>query len=429
MENAIKSVINNFVLSIFFCLLGCSENIDRNSEGITKIDIGLNIQNFKPMKLSEVASSIKYIRLQSFSGFPIGSILSFDMSGSYIVVEAKQGVDTKILLFNNKGKFLRKIGRQGSGPGEYRYPGKVYLLNDLILIPNIKNIMVYDLMGNFLEIFSGSVFSDISSRYHNWLPLSNSEILVQVANRSGDEQFRIVKTNKEGSIIRGYYNTTKFKPFYPKRSGGTDTRSGYFYQFEDRIRYKEIVNDTIWEVLPDTLIPVYIMNRGKFGLDVDYRTLPREQRHKDIRINTVLEIDDYIFFEMATMEHYPFRFYKGIMGNGAKWPYPILGVFNKKKGETFFVEPSNVFGEEFPLGFPTGLENDIDGGINFFPCYKASDSVLVSWIDAYKLKEFAASKAFQMTVPIYSKKKNDFERLASSLSIDDNPVLMVVKLK
>ena len=51
------------------------------------------------------------------------------------------------------------------------------------------------------------------------------------------------------------------------------------------------------------------------------------------------------------------------------------------------------------------------------------------WIDAYIIKEHVASEASKNSNPKFPEKKKELEKLAASLDENDNPVLMLVKLK
>ena len=427
-----RSLINPIACCLVLYIFGCTENTGRNTEGIITIDLESNIKNFKPMKLSEIASSVDYIPLQSSSDFMIGYIGSIDVSEQFIVVGAKQGMDTKILLFDNKGNYIREIGRQGKGPGEYQITGRPYFLDDCIYVPSVigkPNVLIYDITGKFIKACSYPLHH-ISSIHSNWLPISPNEFLLQVPNNSGDQDFRIIKVDCQGKTLKGFPNSMKFQPFNPNVFS-TDSQASQFYIFDDKIRYKEVRNDTTWELSDEKLKARYIIYRGRFGSNVDFRSLPVEKFNEDkVRIIRIFETRKFMFFETLFKKLYPFNFYMEYnMITGTNRSFTILGVYNKELGNTYFVKPSNIDDLEFPPGIPTGLENDMDGGINFFPTHKASDSVLVSWIDAYKLNEYIASEAFQKAAPIYTEKKKDLEKLASSLSENDNPVLMVVKLK
>jgi hypothetical protein len=50
-------------------------------------------------------------------------------------------------------------------------------------------------------------------------------------------------------------------------------------------------------------------------------------------------------------------------------------------------------------------------------------------VNAFELKQFISSKAFKLSNPKYPGKKKELEKLANSLDENDNPVLMIVKLK
>ena len=78
------------------------------------------------------------------------------------------------------------------------------------------------------------------------------------------------------------------------------------------------------------------------------------------------------------------------------------------------------------------MVNDLDNGPNF----KIQNTVtvdgteyLVSWINAFELKTYVASEEFKNSTPKYPEKKKELEQMANSLNENDNPILMLVKLK
>jgi hypothetical protein len=54
---------------------------------------------------------------------------------------------------------------------------------------------------------------------------------------------------------------------------------------------------------------------------------------------------------------------------------------------------------------------------------------MVSWINAFELKAHVDSEAFKNLTPKYLEKKKRLEQFANSLDENDNPVLILVKLK
>jgi len=76
-----------------------------------------------------------------------------------------------------------------------------------------------------------------------------------------------------------------------------------------------------------------------------------------------------------------------------------------------------------------GLINDLDAGPNIWPRTVKDDNIIVSWIDAFKFKEYIASDAFKNSTPKYPEKKQELERLANSIHEDDNPIIILIKVK
>jgi len=75
-----------------------------------------------------------------------------------------------------------------------------------------------------------------------------------------------------------------------------------------------------------------------------------------------------------------------------------------------------------------GIINDFDGGVSFKPIYQRNN-ILIGFIESYALIAHVNSKTFINSTPKYPKKKKELEKLANSLNENDNPVLMLVKLK
>jgi hypothetical protein len=54
---------------------------------------------------------------------------------------------------------------------------------------------------------------------------------------------------------------------------------------------------------------------------------------------------------------------------------------------------------------------------------------MVGWFESSELIRYINSNAFKQYIPIFPEKKKELEKLAASLNENDNPVLMLVKLK
>jgi hypothetical protein len=334
------------------------------------------------------------------------------------------------LLFERKGKFISQTGKYGKGPGEYTHIAQIKIVNNSILIPDSRkdNIQFYSAAGEYL--YSVKAPGEFSSSIHsrNFISDTDTTFFIRIPNRSGTEPFRIAHFDKKGHVIQKYRNTTFFnrqKPVFE-----TSDVSAQFYKLKDKIYYKEMLNDTIWQIEDDNLRVGHVIHMGKYGFSIKDKELPIPVWHKKlaaecIAVGYVFECNRYIYLLSNFFLQYPFSFFRKSNTPGGKAPYEILGLYDKKEDNFFLVKPS--YKEDQPE--PTGIENDMDGGVNMMPRYIINDTLMVSWVNAFELKLYVASNAFKNSTPKYPGKKKELEQLANSLSENDNPVLMIVKLK
>jgi hypothetical protein len=113
----------------------------------------------------------------------------------------------------------------------------------------------------------------------------------------------------------------------------------------------------------------------------------------------------------------------------------------KKKLNLIFIDKNNR--ESFLTYLESnnngGIFNDLDGGTMFqlggasfrSESYFVENSreYITGLINPYQLKAHVASSEFKNSVPKYSEKKKELEKLVNSLKETDNPVLMLVRLK
>jgi hypothetical protein len=407
-------------------VLQCKPELKTNNNVIT-IDVESNLNNYdNNLQLSDIAIDVQYIPLETNSKCLLKDITYVDISKKYILIKAKES----IFLFNRNGEFLHQIGAIGSGPFEYGLSGIPRIINDSVFVPTIipkDNIYIYSVNGSPISRISVPGF--FNPRYDNW-QYSSPNFLLQVPNYSGNEKYKIIKVNHKGEIVSGYQNTSFFNA-PSKNELGTLIHSNQFYTFNNCIFYKEILNDTLWQLTDLVLNPKYVFKRGRYGLPENFQKLTSneysEQTKNQISITRIFETVNYVFYKTVLFRNYPFDFHKIVIDDLGKRrvPYLVLGCYNKNTMETNFIKPTNPDQQIEPTGIP----NDLDGGINMLPNNSSNDNLFFSWFDAYELKKYIASEAFKNSTPKYPEKKLQLEQLANSLNDNDNPVLMLVKLK
>jgi hypothetical protein len=107
-----------------------------------------------PITFNEFFSKQKEIKL-STSGLRISDLWSFaaDAGDRLYILDAR---GRQLIVFDNDGRFIARIGGHGQGPGEYMVPGAAYIdtSNRIYIVDTqSRRINIYETGGRFLESF------------------------------------------------------------------------------------------------------------------------------------------------------------------------------------------------------------------------------------------------------------------------------------
>jgi hypothetical protein len=223
----------------------------------------------KEMKLSEITSEVTYISLETKeeSLLEQGKVI---LSDDYIVGFRMLNNESKILLFDKNGTYIRQIGHNGRGPGEYiqlsdiTYNQKHHVFYALT---NNKSVLLdFDLEGNIkrnaielngeesnLMAFNDNIITHTPSNFAFFKP--NSTITHQLTIR-----------NLKGEIIRKDHPLKKslgnyINPFIETATFSKNLTSAYYHVFRDNRIYKIDENANISKIFLDF---------GKFAFPKDY---------------------------------------------------------------------------------------------------------------------------------------------------------------
>jgi len=412
-----------YYLVVLSLLIGCELN--NTNKHLDTINLTNPIKNLTPLQISEYATDIKYIQLAG-GDEKLKTIYKIAFSERYIAV-----ADNKIcLLYDSDGNFISKIGTAGKGPGQYINISNVLLgMGKEVFIQSGKRILSYNYSGNFMREFNPLIHSKI----HTICSLSihqDSLFIGQIPNYSGMEEYNAVVFNNKGETLRLLKNTIhldrKTVSFNSFDSHAT------FFHLKEKLFFKEKMNDTLFMFQDWEIIPTIAFNLGNFSQPKSERELNPLEMAKNIDdyifIDDVYETSSYIFVDCAFNNHSTAKRSKPKIIFGVEdWFYTrkVLGIYDKKLKILKFSEPEKTDNAILK----TGLYNNFDGGPKFYPKTMVNDSTLAMWFDAYLLKEHVASQIFKKSKPIYPEKKKELEELANSLNENDNPVLVLVKLK
>jgi hypothetical protein len=351
---------------------------------IFTIPLTNNIANRSNMGLKEITDYIDYIKLEFKPECALGKILKLVATEKYFFVCDVRGV----YQFLRSGKFVRRIGNRGRGPGEY--PSIKDISADensqrfYILANYLKQIMIYDFDGNYLgtipykedsiekfDIIDTGMFA---LQTH---PLATTLLTTSIIDGKGASILKFYN--------RLYHNVNEISIKAPIIT----------YRYNYKLFLKDGRNDTVYNITSKGVIPYFVYNLGKYKPPL---TFPSAESAKYVIIYNIFETDRFI---------YSFFYYKDAT---------CVSKYNKESKETVVSIPKNKL--------QTGIINDFDNGANFilddFPiAVKTVQKELLLALAPNMLKAFKEDNNIA----------GNFKALISRYNEGDNPVIIVIKLK
>lgn len=393
-----KNLNSSFQLKVLLALLlvvtlSCTENTktEKNSKdtippsSIFTISLENGINNQKSIGLKEMGAEIQYIKLEFTPECALGRISYLVASQNYLFVNG----GSEIYQFSRTGKFIRKVGSIGKGPGEYlgfrdlsvdETNQKLYVLTNWT-----REILIYGFDGNYL----GKIpLNDDSIEKCDYI--SDSLVALQVHPLERKTLLSTELVNGKGnSILKVNSSVIKLSEI------GKWMGSNLVYTFNKNQYVKEFHNDTVFQVTTQGLVPYFILNLGKYASPLTYSN---EERIKYMQ---------------------PYRFFENDQS------IIILFFFDDKKCVAQYNKETGVTSVSIPENeSQSGVTNDIDNGMNYSMTLvpfslKTTQNEWLLPIQAIKLIEYCENKEIQ----------GNLKEMMSDLKVEDNPVIMVVRFK
>ena len=186
-------------------------------------------------KVSEYASSIEYIPLETTEDCLIGDDFSLIVASQDIFVH--EFSDQKIYRFDRNGKYLNPIGKKGQGPGEYICPYSIYVdeaSRECFSLDTFSgNIYVYEYDGTFKRKIHVPVAPG------RMMKMGDNYVIAQyLLDVSTCE---MVSVTPEGKLLKKYSRNdgkkVGFAMFMP-----------FFFTFNDVVYYKNHLTEYIYSI-------------------------------------------------------------------------------------------------------------------------------------------------------------------------------------
>lgn len=360
-----------------------SETAGESSEPVAlsppySIHLEKMLSEVEPVKLSEIAGSIRYVPLETSANCLLKRVHQFTFSGNTFLVSDF----ANLFQYDDQGKFIKKIGQKGTGPKDYVFVNSV-LNDDRRGISNVftsGKVNVYDRDMNYLRSWR------LVERYYSGLVTPWGSYLMYLSSSFrlvGDTStvYSFAEIDTSGHVIRKIPNPSPIESTYH----GMIYAPIPLYKHKDVVRYMDYGNDTLFTLSGSgDRSPYAICHLGTMKRVVDTHGFNPQQMDElasKVLVDNICEDDEYLYLALR-------------WGATEKVQYIL---FNKRNGEI-----KNVGSE--------GLKNDVDGGIPFFPQFIKEDGTKVMYVSAEDFIEKAPSTD-----------------LSSGLQMDDNPVFIMVK--
>lgn len=405
------------LLLLSILISSCKDEKNSATTKVTKIDFSESYKSVGKIDLSEIAKNIEYIPLETTSSLILDEIdkpnenIKF-FNNSLLIRDRSD----ELYMFNLSGKFLNKIGSKGKGPGEYPQIQNIEILlqKELIAVYSsmLNKVLLYKMDGSFYKDFKIDFWPLGLVSYKDDLIFTNT---LGIRNYSDYNTLSFVST--DGEIKAHGLHKSKEKDLQNKiKLGVTEYKdSGYilnnkYYYFENSSYEKDIV----YEVNSNyNVIPKYEIEIGGMKLPLEKHTQSNLSNFQQVITYNKIES----FFE-TTNDMFLSVYY-------AQDKHLHNIYYNKKSNESKSVK----FKKESGGGFNFGFNNDIDGGLPFWPEGRISEDKLYMLINGYELKDYMARKKTNSDKKSQHMVDNNLNQISENSKITDNVILMIVTLK
>lgn len=165
-----NSLIRYILIIVLFFLLGCQRNNQNSNEDV----ISVNLQEERvDVSLYEIFSAVELIPLETKDTSLIRNISKVKVyDDMYLVLDLKA---QKVIVFDSNGKYLFQINNRGEGPAQYINLADYDIYNDSIyLLSGIDSkVHIYNLKGKFVKKISLPQIN----RAYNLIKIINQDII------------------------------------------------------------------------------------------------------------------------------------------------------------------------------------------------------------------------------------------------------------
>lgn len=411
----IPSVATVACLSI--CLFSCEKRQEQTP--LKSIPVETAMANLTELKASDCFRQVTYIPLETTDSCLVGRSPKVRLFTDKILITTHD----QCLLFDRKGRFITSIGHVGGDPEGYNsVTNWVEEQTETIYFPGWNNnLMAYRADGTFkgtvrvpegdkipigsFEFLDNGLFfqyvSNLFSSQEYLLFFRDNEVVKKMpVNVTDTTQFdmtnirsvSVVKSELAGKYTPAGMDGVVFIQLKNQDEGlvmlpGTT----HSWRTGDDVFYKTSYNDTIFQVLDTSIVPVQVFDLGKHHWE--YADRFNKERKEAILMSQILDSKDYMLF----------RFMTDVFGKVLSYN----ALLNKQTGEVKIADCNE------------GIQDDLNDFISLQPLTVSSAGEYAGLLPADQVVSwFEDHKSATSTEKV---------KLLKEVGEEDNPIIVIMK--
>lgn len=283
-----------FCITIIVCGCHNANKSDYSSSEVIKVNPS-EAEDF--VNLSEIADSIKCIKLQLDSSDVMGKVREIVIREKYIY--AMDVSQQCIFVFDKDGRFVSKLNKRGEGPGEYLWMGPVFIdeEEDYIEVVELKGsssrLMKY---SNIDFIFLGETpFPDVrfnSCKKNEGYYYFSTQHLDNIVNKK-ETNASLIVSDSLGQLVTLFDKKiiTNGSSFSPNIESFSRNESGELF-------VSLMYDNTFYKLKKDSIIPVCNIDFGRYEMD----NLIGDESVKE-QLKYIADNDKLAFFPVLNMNN------------------------------------------------------------------------------------------------------------------------------
>jgi hypothetical protein len=275
-----------FTSVILFCslLISCSNsNPTQNNSKLCTIKID-HIGENNEILLSDFVKKVDVLPLEFNKNCILGEIKKIQFDNDLIFIQDSQNKNG-IFCFSMQGKFIRRIGTQGKGPGEH------IELTGFSLNTSKKSIYIYcNATTKIIEYsYQNDYLREINSGYSaDNFEYQNKYFYMYRHNPEVQEKSSLIIKDFNGNNDAEYFASN------PLQRSSLD--EGRFFNADSCLYINIPFNDTIYAIREKTLSYLYCIDYGKYTVNEKYRNELLDRNSNVVSIlnenNLITGVDD-----------------------------------------------------------------------------------------------------------------------------------------